>query len=404
MQTGRRLFLGTAAAASRARILGAADRIRLAGIGMGGRGRYILNLARQEPETEVVAVCDVYEPRRLEAKEKIAPAAAEYTDYRKVLERRDVDAVVIGTQDHWHTPMTIAAVQAGKDVYVEKPVTHTIEEGERLIRAVEASGRVVQVGYQQRSWEHFKAGREVIASGKLGKVTLVLASWYQNYLRIDPSRVQVEWDKLDWKGWLGPAPDQPQKAAVFSRWRWFWDFGGGHLTDLYSHYCDVIHWYMGEDSPSSAQAMGGIYMLEHVECPDTINAAYEYPGGYAVVYNGTMVCHLEGGNIIFRGSKAMMKINRDGFAVYPEGIVQPEKTNYPEPEIAMRSLGDGSLDHVRNFLDCVRTRKTPTAPVRSSVAAARAAHLGNLAYRRGTKISAKDAAAAGHAIRRPLGA
>jgi hypothetical protein len=139
---------------------------------------------------------------------------------------------------------------------------------------------------------------------------------------------------------------------------------------------------MGQDSPKMAQAMGGRNALPAFECPDTINAAYEYPG-FNVVYNGSLVGSLEGGNIVFRGSNAMMKINRDGFAVYPERVVPFEKTQYPEPVMAMRSLGDGTVDHVKNFLDCVRSRKTPNADVRSAVAAARAAHLGNLAYHKG---------------------
>jgi predicted dehydrogenase len=266
---------------------------------------------------------------------------------------------------------------------VEKPVSHTIEEGERLEKAMAGSRQVVQVGYQQRSWEHFQAGREVVASGKLGKITLVLASWYQDYLNLLGGASPVDAQKLDWKRFLGTAPEQPFDPLRFTKWRWFWDFGGGHLTDLYSHFCDVIHWYMGQESPQMAQTMGGRNALPAFECPDTINAAYEYPG-FDVVYNGSLVGSLEGGNIIFRGSSAMLKINRDGFAVYPERVVPFEKTQYPEPEIAMRSLGDGTVDHVKNFLDCMRSRKTPNADVRSAVAAARAAHLGNLAYRKGT--------------------
>ena len=389
MTSDRRQFLAAAtsvAALSQKRILGANDRIRLGGIGMGGRARYLLQVARKAPGTEVVAIADVYEPRRQETREKIAPEAQEYVDYRQLLERKDIDAVIIGSPDHWHVPMTIDAVRAGKDVYVEKPLTKTIEEGPLVEKAVADTRRIVQVGYQQRSWDHFKVARDVIASGRLGKITMVLASWYQNYLRWDPKAAKVDAEKLDWKRWLGSAPDQPVNAVRYGRWRWFWDFGGGHLTDLYSHYCDVIHWYMNSYSPKSVQTTGGVHVLDYLECPDTINAGYEYPG-FTVVYNGTMVCHLEGGNIVFRGSKAMMKINRDGFDVYPEGVIPAEKTNYPEPEISMRSQHDGTIDHVQNFLDCVRSRKTPNAPVGPSAAAARAAHLGNMAYRKGVRVT-----------------
>jgi predicted dehydrogenase len=385
MNDNRRDFLRNSVlltALSTSRILGANERIRIAGLGTGGRCSYLLGLA-SKAGAEIVALCDVYEPRRLAAKEKLAPGArADYVDYREVLDRKDIDGVIIGSPDHWHVAMTLDAIQSGKDVYVEKPISHTIEEGERLEKAVIGSRQVIQVGYQQRSWEHFQAGREVVAGGKLGKITLVLASWYQDYLSRLSSAPQVDVEKLDWKRFLGSAPEQPFDPLRFTRWRWFWDFGGGHLTDLYSHLCDVIHWYMGQDSPKVAQTMGGRNALPAFECPDTINAAYEYPG-FDVVYNGSLVGSLEGGNIIFRGSNAMLKINRDGFAVYPERVVPFEKTQYPEPEIAMRSLGDGTVDHMKNFLDCVRSRKTPNADVRLAVAAARAAHLGNLAYRKG---------------------
>lgn len=384
MTTNRRRFLKSSAAMtalSQSRILGANERIRLGGIGIGGRCRYLLNLARQEPGTEIVALCDVYEPRLEEARTKIAPTAEPYIDYRRLLERNDVDAVIIGSPDHWHVPMTIDAVRAGKDVYVEKPLTKTIEEGPVVEKAVRESRRVVQVGYQQRSWEHFIEAEKLVAGGKLGEITLALASWYQNYLGSEPDRYKVDATKLDWKRWLGSAPDQPVDALRYYRWRWFWDFGGGHLTDLYSHYCDVIHWYMKSDAPKHAQADGGLYLLKHLQCPDTINACWDY-GRFQVVYNGTLVCRLEGGNIVFRGTKAMMKINRDGFAVYPEGVVPAEKTHYPPPVAAMTSAHDGTIDHMRNFLECVRSRRGPNAPVEVGVAAARAAHLGNLAYRK----------------------
>jgi hypothetical protein len=152
---------------------------------------------------------------------------------------------------------------------------------------------------------------------------------------------------------------------------------------------------MGQDSPKAAQTMGGRNALPQFECPDTINAAYEYPGGFNVVYNGSLVGSLEGGGLVIRGSRAMMKLNRDGFAIYPEGVVPFEKTQYPEPEIAMRSLEDGTVDHMRNFLACTRSRKTPNADIRSAVTAARAAHLGNLAYRKGVRVEGVSAVGGG---------
>jgi predicted dehydrogenase len=386
MDNNRRTFLKTVAGAtalSQQRILGANDRIRVAGIGTGGRCRYLLSQLAKVGGAEIVAVCDAYEPRRAEAREKLAPGAREYLDYRQVLEQKDIDAVFIGAPDHWHVPMAVDAVRAGKDVYVEKPVSHTIEEGERLIQAVDETRRVVQVGYQQRSWDIFQLGNEIVRSGRLGQVTLVLSSWYQDYLRNFGKLSPVDASKLDWKRFLGSAPEQPFDQRRFLQWRWYWDFGGGSLTDLHSHWGDTIQWFMQSPRPESAQAMGKSYALDHWDCPETINASWQYPG-FMVVYNGTLVGHLEGGTIVFRGSQAEMRITRDGLAVYPEGVIPPEKTTMPEPVISARSTQDGTIDHVRNFLDCVRSRRAPNAEVKSSVAAANAAHLGNLALRKGS--------------------
>lgn len=382
MNDHRRHFLksAVAVAVSRQHVFGANDRVRIAGLGVGGRGQYLLSCANKVGGAEIVAVCDVYGPRRAEAREKLSPEAREYEDYRQVLDRKDIDAVVIGSPDHWHVPMAVDAVRASKDVYVEKPVSHNVDEGERLIAAVDETKRVLQVGYQQRSWDLFKMGNEIVRSGRLGQITLVLSSWYQDYLRNFGRMSPVDTGKLNWKAFLGSAPDQPFNQRKFLQWRWYWDFGNGALTDLHSHWGDVIHWYMQAFRPESAQAMGANYAMTDWDCPDTINATWRYPG-FMVTYAGTLVGHLEGGTLVFRGSQAEMRITRDGLAVYPEGVIAAEKTNFPEPIFTARSTGDGTVDHVRNFLDCVRTRRTPNAEIRSAVAAANAAHFANRAMR-----------------------
>lgn len=388
MEANRRAFLKATAAltaASQGRIRGANDRIRLAGIGCGGRCQYLLKKCLEIGGCEVAAFAEVYQPRMRQAKQ-IAPAAAEYGDYRKLLDRKDIDAVVIGSPDHWHVPMTIDALAAGKDVYVEKPVSHTIEEGERLKAAVASTKNLVQVGYQQRSWEHFIEARKVVQSGRLGKITLVLASWYQIWLAL-PQPPTLNESEIDWKAWLGNAPDRPPDPWRYARWRWYWDYGGGHLTDLYSHWCDTLHWIFGLDQPLYAQAAGGKYAVDFQDCADTINCFWEYPGKLAIAYNGTMHCSLDGGNILMRGDKALMKLNRDGFAVFPEGKIPTERTIYPEPEIQVKSARDGTHDHIANFLDCMRSRKQPNAPAFEAVAAANACHLGNLAYRRAKRLT-----------------
>ncbi|MBI3471048.1 MAG: Gfo/Idh/MocA family oxidoreductase, partial [Candidatus Solibacter usitatus] len=176
----RRHFLTAAAAAGAGRVLGANDRIRIGLIGTGGRCMYLAGLTKAMDGTEMAAACDVYEPRRLEAAAKMGPQCKPAADYRAVLDRADIDAVIIGSPDHWHVPMTLDAVAAGKDVYVEKPVTHEISEGDRLIAGVERSKRVVATGTQQRSWDHFLMARQMIEQGRLGQITLVQCYWYQN--------------------------------------------------------------------------------------------------------------------------------------------------------------------------------------------------------------------------------
>ena len=373
----RRSFLVAAASASR--ILGANDRIRLAGIGVGGRGSYVLRLAAKAENTQVAALADVSAPHLAEAKEKFAPQGFAYRDYRELLDRKDIDAVIIGSPDHWHVPMIIDSIRAGKDVYCEKPVSHSIEEGEKLLAAAEGTKQIVQVGYQQRSWPHYIAAAELFASGRLGAVPLIQSSWYQGYGHTLAKPTHP--DDVDWKAFCGSAPDQPFDPLRLARWRWFWDFGGGHLTDLFSHWVDVIHWYTGEYSPATVEALGTRDVFPEYECPDTITATYKYPRGFNVVHTGSLAGSIEDGNILFRGTQGLLKLNRQGYALYEE------KSNragalLPAPSLIVGSQRDGTVDHVQNFLDCVRSRNIPNAPLATSVPAARAAHLGNLAYRK----------------------
>jgi predicted dehydrogenase len=379
----RREFVIASTALSLGRVLGANDRIRIGLIGTGGRCQYLGTAVKKLPGTEMVATCDVYEPRRLEAAEKMGPGAKPVADYREVLDRKDVDAVVIGSPDHWHTPMTLDAVAAGKDVYVEKPVTHQIEEGEKLIAGVEKSGRVVATGTQQRSWDHYLLAKQIVESGRLGQITLVQCYWYQNSLRPPRPASEIDASKLDWERWLGSAPQRPFDLLRFRRWRFYWDYGGGIFTDLMTHWIDVIQWYMRSPSLATVQASGATHAVQGWECPDTVNCSILFPNNYTAIYYGTMVGSLEGGGIIFRGAEGMMKLTRDGFWVYREGQIPPEGTSLPEPSIAVKSTGDGTVTNLQNWLDCIRARKEPNANVRAGVEAARTAHLANVAMREG---------------------
>jgi predicted dehydrogenase len=387
MQANRRQFLvaGTALTAlSQSKILGANDRIRVGAIGTGGRMGDLLTALARGGGNELTAVCDVYEPRRLSTRAKFAPDAKDYLDYREVLDRKDIDAVIIAAPDHWHVPMVVDAVAAGKDVYVEKPVTHSIEEGDRLEKAVRESGRIVQCGMQQRSWEHFAAAVEMIGAGKLGQITLVRTYWFQNYARRG-APPQIDTAKLDWKRWLGSAPEQPFSVEKFTTWRWYWDFGGGAMTDLFTHWIDVVHWAMASDAPQLAQTLGNHYAFPEWDCPDTIQASFQYPK-FMAFYDGTMICSLEDGGLVFRGTDGEMKLDRNRLQVTPEPN-RPFSSTAVEPAIEIQSKGDGTTPHMANFLDCVRSRKQPNAPVETGIAAARAGHLGNLALRRGLRVT-----------------
>lgn len=372
-----------------ARVLGANDRIRVGILGSGQRARGDASLFLKDPNVEIVAVCDVYQPHRAAGLKLGGPSATGHLDYREVLDRKDVDAVLIGSPDHWHKQMLVDAVRAGKDAYCEKPIMHSIAEGEEMVRAVKQTGRVVQTGTQQRSWPHYLLGKQIVDSGKLGKITFVHTYWYQKYYRgTEPwlRMPQIDTTKLDWKRFLGSAPDQPFTPEKFVWWRFYWDFGGGILTDLLTHWIDVIQWYLGSPVPKTAVTTGDLYLMNW-QCPDTISTTYQYPDNFMVNFTGALSDSIDDGGIVFRGSDATLKIDRAHMAVYPEGVSWQPGTQAPEPEILVRSEEDGTLPHVMNFLDCIRTRKTPNAGIEVGFEAARASWIGNIALRRGMKTT-----------------
>lgn len=377
----RRLFAGAAmaTAASYGRILGANDRIRVGAIGTGGRCQYLMSVLNQAGGNEIVAVCDVYEPRRQEARQKYAPGAFETGDHRAVLDRADIDAVVIGTPDHWHVPITIDACKAGKDVYCEKPVTHTLAEGEPLIAAVRENRRVVQTGTQQRSWPHYMQARQLIKDGVLGQVTFIRTYWYQNHLHAAQGG-DFDTSRLDWPRFLGSASPRPFDADQYANWRWYWDFGGGAMTDLFVHWVDVAHWLTGEDMPERATATGVTALIKQRQTPDTMSAALRY-ASTVVEFDSALLGYIEGGGLMIRGTKGAMRLHREGFDVYGEIPRYSEGWMPPKTLQSVKSGRDGTIDHVLNFLECIRSRKDPNANVETGIAAARAGHVANLALR-----------------------
>ena len=349
-----------------------------------------MNHLKRLPGNEMVAICDVYEPRMLQAAEIAGPTATKVADYRRILDDRGIDAVVIGTPDHWHKTITLDAVAAGKDVYVEKPVSHTIAEGAEMVKVIEASKQIVQTGTQQRSWEHWVLGKEIIDSGRLGQITFVQTYWYQHATA--GNYMPVAMDKLDWKRWLGPAADQPFRPERFYQWRHYWDFGGGCLTDLMTHWIDVVHWYMDVDAPLSAAATGRNYNITLWEAPDTVTATLEFPKNFMASYVGTYVSKVDDGGLEFRGDRGTLKIDRTRLAFYKDDAANVPGTLAPEPETFVRSSGDGTLTHMQNWLDCIRSRKTPNAHIRVAHQAARTSHLANAALRAGHLVKWNNAA------------
>jgi predicted dehydrogenase len=374
----RSFIIGTGLTAlASTKAFAAADTLRIGVIGAGGRMGGLLNAADALGSYEIVAVSDVYAPHCDAIKSRSnATAASVHVDYREVLDKKDIDAVIIATPDHWHVRIATEAIAAGKDVYLEKPVTHTLEEGAPLIHAVRSSKQILQCGMQQRSWSHFRNAVDLIQGGSLGQVTQVRTYWWQNY--------NVSWvpkpmneTQLDWKRWLGSAPDQPFSIEKYTRWRWYWDFGGGAMTDLFAHWIDVVHWAMKSDAPVKAQMLGDSYVFKQWQCPDTIQAGFRYPG-FDVVYEGMMASSIDDGGLEFRGTEATLKLTRNGFNLYREGVKAEQN-----PVLTEHSFRDGTISHMQNFFECIKTRKEPNAPVETGVAAARAGHIGNLAYHHG---------------------
>jgi predicted dehydrogenase len=373
------------------------DTLNIACIGTGGRCRRLMQSLREIPNVKIAAVCDIYEAHLNEGKKLADPQAIVEHDFRKLLDRKDIDAVLIGAPDHWHVPMTIAACEAGKDVYVEKPLTHDLSEGARVIEAQKKSGRVVQVGTQQRSMPQFEKAREIIRAGKIGQIHKVHLTWNRNADRVRRTPLNIDPKTVDWKAFLGSAPDQPFDEYRFRNWRWFWDFGGGILTDLMVHFIDVVHMCMDVDHPVTATTIGDQFASEGVwQTPDTIQCLLKYPNEMQVYFEGTFVNARNGAMVEFMGSDATLYVDRGRYEIHPE---RKKKIEYSELILGSGPRGadfydkpDGELLHLTNWIDAIRTGKPPSAPVEAGVSAAAAAHLGNIAFRSGEVANWADVA------------
>ncbi|MBI4601830.1 MAG: Gfo/Idh/MocA family oxidoreductase [Planctomycetes bacterium] len=382
-KVSRRRFLRGAAgaaaaltAASHQKALGAADRFRLGLIGCGSRGQHVMGLFQLDPSVEVAGLCDVFEERVLAAKAK-APGAGGCSDHRRLLDRQDLDGVLIATPDHWHAAICIEALGAGKHVYVEKPLTLEIEEGPEIAKAARIANRACQVGMQQRSGKHYlEAKREIVGAGKLGKVTLARTWWHGNtyHLRRAPESLQRKPSTLDWARFLGPLKWREYDPQQYFNWRAYLDFGGGQVTDLFTHWIDVVHMMLGQEIPVSAVAAGGVYHYKDGRtAPDTINVLLEYPGELTATFEATLAPGIQGEGVELCGTEGRLYIDRRGYEYHPAGRgAKPVAVKAEDREM--------TIDHVQDFLDCARTGRLPRGDVLVGHRSAQASHLGNLAY------------------------
>src|SRR5439155_12785863 len=265
------------------------DRVRMGVIGVGHRGDQLLDAFRPHKDAEIVALCDVYEPYLEPAQKKAGGKARIYDDYRKLLDQKDIDAVVIATPDHWHALQCVAACRAGKDVYVEKPLSLTIAEGQKMVAVAKETGRVTQVGLHRRSASFVADAAKMIRDGAIGKVTVAKAYHLRNETPLgigNPADCEPP-AGLDWDFWLGPAPKVPYNPnRCLYKFRWFSDYSGGQLTNFGTHYLDVIQWALGQDAPKGVFAAGGkVAVQDNRHIPDTLEVVWEYPGNTLVTFS-----------------------------------------------------------------------------------------------------------------------
>ena len=392
---------GVAVVAASRRVSGASvatnDQIGLGVIGIGRQGLYNMKKFQEFPDVRVLAVCDVYEPHLSKAKE--ASGTEGYRDFRKVLDRQDIDAVLISSPDHWHPLMTVMACQSGKDVYVEKPISVAVREGRKMVEAARRYGRVVQVGTMQRSGRHFQEAVKLIQRGDLGKISSV-RTW--NFGNASPDGIGAPADtdppeNLDWDMWLGPAPAVPFNANRFGvgpdRWstfRMFWDYAGGMMTDWGVHLLDIVQWAMKADAPKTVSANGRKFILtDNRDTPDTLNALYEYEDFICTYENRE--CNSEGINghgygIEFYGSEGTMFLDRSGFRVGPQKRGRGDRAVSRMYSMEFDDINDSNYDHVADFLSCMRSRKEPISDIEIGHRSTTTCLLANVSIRTGHKL------------------
>lgn len=393
-QTDRRDFLKASGAALTTSIFtgnvkGANDKVSVAFIGMGKMGRSNLNFAMRQENVAIHSVCDIFDRNLKMASDMTKGLAKQIKDFREILADKSVDAVCVSTPDHWHAYMTVEACKHGKDVYVEKPICVTVDEGQKMVQAARKYERIVQAGTMQRSAAHFRKAAEIVKSGELGKITFV-RTW--NYGLSPEEGIGNPPDSdppagLDWDMWLGPAPKRPfneNRFGVdpndkwFSHFRWFWDYAGGMMTDWGVHWLDIVQMAFDEATPTGITSMGGkLWLKDNRETPDTLQVTYEYPGFIATYEHRTgndEGIMGQGGAIMFHGSKATMLLNRSLYRIVPQG------RNAGEP-VEVKATDSGNRNHWANFLECMKTRQKPHSDIETCYRSSSTCILGNVALR-----------------------
>lgn len=401
MSSDRREFLQAAGVAGAALLSGhltesargfaANDTLQVGLIGTGGRCRHLVKSFPNLPNVKITAVCDVWDTNLAEGKKLADREAFATKQFEELLARKDVDAVLIGSPDHWHVPLTVAACAAGKDVYVEKPLTHDLSEGKAVIDAQNIHKRIVQVGTQQRSMTHILEAYKLLKSGTVGDVHKVHCTWNRNAARAQRFKDGIDSKSVDWKRFLGTAKQQEFDPYRFRQWRWFWDFGGGIFTDLMVHWIDVVHWFLDLDHPTTAASAGDFYSAKDVwETPDTVQTVLRYPEKNVQVYfEGTFSNNRNGAMVEFMGSEGTLYVDRGRYAFIPDRgkpgkpieKIMGTKPEYPGADFY--DLPDGELLHLANWVESVRKRQKPTCPAEAGVSAASAAHMANQSLRSG---------------------
>jgi predicted dehydrogenase len=384
----RRTFLAASAGLT---VLSAApsDRVRLGVIGSGGRGTFVMGVFQKEPGVTVDAICDVYEPN-LERAISLATKAQgkaprAYRNYKELLADKNIDAVLIATPEHWHAQMVLDAIAAGKDIYVEKPLCHTPEEGARLVEAEKHTKQIIQVGMQRRSYDLFLEAQKVMRGGTLGKVRMVRSWWLNNYLH--GTRATKLDGKLDWDQWQGPAPRHEFDADRFRNWREYRDYSGGIIADQGAHVFDGIHMLMGSGGPVAVTAAAGKPHRPGFETPESVTACAYYPEDYMAVFTiNYAAMHYKAPNDQmnhFDGEQARLDVKREEFKVYKLGAEETPAEGYKSE----KGFSYATDLHVANFLECIRTRQRPTAPMALGFQAALVVQMTNISLKHGRRIT-----------------